>query len=52
MQALEEIFKTQLNNITSSSKTISTPELGIIRYRKELYSKSKKEERKSKRERG
>ena len=32
VQALEEIFKTQLNNITSNTKTISTPELGTVRY--------------------
>ncbi|XP_076455501.1 WD repeat and FYVE domain-containing protein 3-like isoform X2 [Babylonia areolata] len=29
--ALEEIFKTQLNNITSDTKTISTPELNTVR---------------------
>ncbi|KAK7508020.1 hypothetical protein BaRGS_00000985, partial [Batillaria attramentaria] len=29
--ALEDIFKTQLNNITTSTKTINTPELGAVR---------------------
>lgn len=42
LQALEEIFKTQLNNITSNTKTISTPELSTVRYGKELDSKSKR----------